>query len=138
MNIHIKRFKRLIALFALFLPACPPGPVYVPQDADSSAAPIPEPEAAAPVVTADDAGVEEARRPKKDAAAPNTLIGRACAQMQFVGCEEGLDTPKGEHCEQVYTDQAAFPGLAHLNAACVIVADSIDKMRKCKVKCGGK
>lgn len=125
----------ILALFALLI-ACPtpaptpPDPPWIDADAYPPPEPFIVPDAAAPA--------------PKDAGAPvldsssKTLIGRACAVMTFLGCPEGFPTPKGEVCEQVYTDLAKFPGIAHLDAACIVGKgiDSVDKIRStCHVKC---
>jgi hypothetical protein len=130
----IKRIRRLLAVFALFLPACPPAPAPQPPDPpfiDADAYPPPEP------FIPPDAGKPPPLPPKPEAGPPASLMGQVCAKLAFVGCPEGLPTPKGESCEQVYNDLAQFPGVAHLDVACILAAPStVDAMRtKCHVKC---
>lgn len=117
--------KTLILASALFLVACPPlpNPAPMPPDADS-AAPLPAPRF--------DASRDAAFVPVSGSA-----CAQSCAVLQFVGCEEGNATPKGEPCDSVCSTAQGFPGLS-LPTACVAKARSIDEVRRCGVRCSVK
>jgi len=128
---------RVLLCVALLCAACPPAPVVPQPDAD--AMPPPPPMVVdASVEPIGDAGDSDAtRRPKRDALPPTTTCGRACVQLQSLGCQEGAPTPHGETCESVCLRTNAFPGVK-LPAACLVTATTVNQARSCGVKCGTK